>query len=128
MNKLSSIIIALLLCLQPFFSFAQEKPWKEMENFHEFMASAFHPAEEGNLEPLKQKADSLYLAAREWNKSEIPSNYKEKETKVNLAKLEKKCRQLKNMVLEKATDQALKKVISDAHNTFHKIIGECRKP
>ena len=41
-------------------SFAQEKAkWKEMEDFHTVMSTTFHPAEEDNLQPLKEKAGDL---------------------------------------------------------------------
>ncbi len=91
------------------------------------MSSTFHPAEEGNFAPLKEKCDSLAWAAEAWSKSAIPSDYKEKETKEVLATLVKQTKGIKEAVKKKATDAELKKLIIEAHDSFHKIIGECRK-
>ena len=85
-------LAVILLAFLPAISFAQDKKtsWPEMKNFHSIMAATFHPAEEGNLAPVKAKADSLFMAAQAWQKSPIPSNYKEVETKAALKKL-KRC-------------------------------------
>jgi hypothetical protein len=121
--------IAALFALLPFFSIAQNKKpsWPEMKKFHSFMASTFHPAEEGDLKPLKEKADSLYIAAEEWKASAVPASFKTEETKTALAQLTEKCVAIKAAIADKKTDDDLKKMISEAHDIFHHIVGECRK-
>lgn len=108
---------------------AQTNPaaWPEMKNFHSFMSSTFHPSEEGNLAPLKAKADSMYMAAKQWQASAIPASYKPKETKVALEKLVKQCAEIKTSVANNAADDELKKLIANAHDVFHTIVKECRK-
>ncbi len=101
--------------------------WVQMDNFHALMSATFHPAEEGNLVPLKQKADSLYKAAKLWKQSPIPPGFKEAETKAALKELLKQCDHIRMAVKEKMPDDHLKKIIGSAHDTFHKISGECRK-
>lgn len=105
-----------------------KKPsWPEMKTFHSFMASTFHPAEEGNLAPLKANADSLYNAAIAWQASVIPATFKNNETKEALQKLVKQCAEIKESVNNKKEDAVLTKLITEAHDTFHHIVGECRK-
>lgn len=69
----------------------------------------------------------MLISAKQWQASEIPANYKTKETKQALKKLVKKCTLIKKSVVKKATDDVLKKQISDAHDIFHTIVKECRK-
>ena len=119
----------LMMAFLPAICFAQAKKatWPEMKKFHSFMAATFHPAEEGNLAPLKAKADSLYITAQLWQASAIPSNFKPEETAKTLAKLVKQCANIKKAVGGNLADSALKAMITEAHEIFHTIVGECRK-
>lgn len=123
--RLALIMIAML----PAISFAQEKKtvWPEMKAFHALMSSTFHPTEEGNFAPLKAKADSLYNAAKAWQASAIPDTYKPAETKETLEKLVAQLKVLQGAVKANAADEKLKVLIAEAHETFHKIVGECKK-
>lgn len=109
--------------------FAQTKKvaWPEMKTFHSFMAATFHPSEDGNLAPLKQKADSLAIVAKMWQVSAIPSNYKPAETKSALENLVAKTTEINNAVAANKSDADLKKLIAEAHDIFHHIAGECKK-
>lgn len=110
-------------------TFAQIKKavWPQMKTFHSFMAATFHPSEEGNLMPLKQKADSLEITAKLWQSSVVPANYKPAETKAALEKLVAKTKAINNAVAAKESDGTLKKLIGEAHDIFHHIEGECKK-
>jgi len=121
--------LVLLLAILPGISFAQQKKaaWPEMKAFHGQMSSTFHPAEEGNLQPLKEKADSLYIVAMQWQASAIPANFKTTETTAALKKLTSQCAGIKKSVAAKASDKDLTDMITAAHDTFHTLAGECRK-
>jgi len=101
--------------------------WPQLKTFHSYMAATFHPAEEGNFGPLKSKADSLLIAAKLWQASPIPSNYKTEETHAALKKLVKQCESVNKAVIKKSPDEELKKEITEAHEIFHHIVGECKK-
>lgn len=124
-------LVVIVLAMFPAISFGQSTAkspsWPEMKKFHSYMASTFHPAEEDNFAPLKAKADSLLISAKAWQLSNIPSNYKPEETKETLAKLVAQCAVIKEAVDGKADDSKLKTMITDAHEIFHKIVGECKK-
>lgn len=117
-----------LLVITPAVFAQNNKPvWKELKTFHGFMSSSFHPAEEGNFLPLKQKADSLLMAAKNWQASPIPVDFKPAETKAALEKLVIKCTAVKQAVDGKVSNEILMKHITEAHDVFHTIVGECRK-
>ena len=101
--------------------------WPEMKEFHGVMSATFHPAEDGNLQPLKEKAESLYEVSKKWMASAIPSSFKAEETKVALKKLNHQCQDILAKVKENASDEKLKAMITEAHEIFHNIVGECRK-
>lgn len=122
-------LVVILIALLPSLTFAQAKKavWAEMKSFHYFMSTSFHPAEEGNLAPLKLKADSMFMAAKTWRLSTIPESFKPTETKTALMKLESQCASIKKAVEAKLPDEKLVTLITEAHNIFHTIVGECRK-
>ena len=109
------------------FTQTKKVAWPEMKTFHSFMAATFHPSEDGNLAPLKQKADSLAIVAKMWQISAIPSNYKPAETKSALENLVAKTTEINNAVAANKSDADLKKLIAEAHDIFHHIAGECKK-
>ena len=59
--------------------------------------------------------------------SAIPSNFKTEETQTALKKLNQQCQDILVKVRENATDEKLKAMITEAHEIFHNIVGECRK-
>lgn len=122
-------LLVLLMVIIPAISFSQEKKaaWPAMKTFHSYMAATFHPAEEGDLQPLKSKADSLYNAAKNWQASAMPSNYKTVETTSALKNLVKQCASIKKSVAANASDKELTAMITEAHEIFHNIAGECKK-
>ncbi len=128
MKKLFTFCAIVALTTISAVSFAQAKTpvWEPLKNFHTIMAATFHPAEEGNLAPLRSMKDSLYLSATTWQKSPIPMNYKEKETRAALKDLVKQTKKIKQAVDKNESDKDLTEMITEAHEIFHKIVGECK--
>jgi hypothetical protein len=127
MKKISLLFFAFMMtCI----SFAQTKTavWPEMGTFHELMSSTFHPAEEGNFAPLKEKAADLYRASKLWYSVDVPAEYNFKITKKTLEQLMIKCNDIWAEVASKtSSDVKLKTMITEAHDIFHKLSGECKK-
>lgn len=119
-------ILLLASMIMMLFAFAQKNSWKEMDDFHAVMSKTFHPAEEKNLAPLKEKATALVMAAKLWQSSPIPQGYKAKETKSTLKKLVKNCKTVEKAVNKGETDAELIEKITKAHDTFHTIVEKCR--
>lgn len=63
----------------------------------------------------------------QWQASAIPADFKPAETKAALAKLVFKCELISKAVSANQSDENLKTLITDAHDVFHTIVGECRK-
>ena len=69
-------ILALLLLFASITAFAQNKTeWKELSAFHGVMSQTFHPAEEGDLKPIRERSGELVEKAKAWKASAIPADY-----------------------------------------------------
>src|SRR5690242_20124 len=47
--------------------------WKELDAFHALLAATWHPVGSGDFKPIRDKADSLSLAAKAWGDSKVPA-------------------------------------------------------
>jgi hypothetical protein len=126
-QKIRLTVVALIAFVTTSLAQTKPAPWAELKNFHHFMSASFHPAEEGNFEPLKQKADSMLTAAKQWLTAPVPAEYKPSETKKALKQLVKECDGIKRAVASNASDADLLKKITAAHDVFHTIVKECKK-
>lgn len=100
--------------------------WIAIKEFHKVMSSTFHPAEEGDLEPIKKRSQELLDKAKSLKTSPIPNELK---TKVNMAtidKLIKDCEKVNQLVKNKSKDAEITKALNQAHDTFHEIVGQCK--
>lgn len=111
---------------------AKDKHQKEMtkwddakEAYHSVMAGTFHPAEEGNYAPLKEKAHELHKAAKEWESLSIPDGLSKDELKKNLKMLVSGSASVDKLVKKGAPDTELKDAIYSLHDVFHAIVGLC---
>ena len=57
----------------------------------------------------------------------MPSNFKTEETTAQLEKLVKYCNGISEAVASGSDDATLKTMITEAHEVFHKIVGECKR-
>jgi hypothetical protein len=126
-KKIKLMAVALLATISIAFAQTTQPEWKEMKAFHAIMSPIFHPAEAGNFVPLKTKSDSLLLIAKNWHAAPIPSDYQPKKTEETLAQLVKETSILHDAVLAQKSEKELMKLLTVAHDTFHKVAGECKK-
>lgn len=122
-------VLALAMCtsINAFSQTQQKADWKEMHAFHEVMSTTFHPAEEGNLAPLREKAGLLAERAEAWKKSAVPAGYNKEKTADTLKRLVKQCKAVKKGVKKGKTDAELTALITTAHDVFHEIMEKCRE-
>lgn len=106
---------------------AQQSNWKEMHDFHSIMSVTFHPAEDNNLQPVKDSASILLVKAKTWEASTVPAGYNGTITKPILKRLVAECAAIEIAVKLKKPDNDLKTMITKAHDTFHEIMEKCRK-
>lgn len=108
------------------FASAQDKDWKEKNEFHKVMSQTFHPAEEGNLAPIKSKIAEMQAKAVAFQKSQIPAELPNKEEiKKNLDELVNGTKVLAKEIKKNASDEVIKTQLTALHDVFHKIIGLC---
>jgi hypothetical protein len=128
MKKIFSFMLMLTATL--FFTSAQgqtKAKWTEMESFHEVMAKTFHPAEEGKLDPIRQRSQEMVDKAIAWQKSTAPEGYDQDAVKQTLKKLVKGAKEVNKLVQKKAADSEIKEELSELHDVFHQIMEKCEK-
>lgn len=125
---MKKIIYTAIIALSTTFAIAQNKAeWKELKDFHTVMSQTFHPAEEGNLKPIRERSAEMVKAAEAWKKSAIPADYKNvKDIQETLNKLVDGSKNLDKQIKAKASDEEIKKSITALHDVFHTIVGLCR--
>jgi hypothetical protein len=126
MKKLISalfVMFALFTAVQ-----AQEKKqWKEMHDFHGVMGSTFHPAEDGNLQPIRTRSQEMVDKAVAWKNSDAPEGYDKKAVKSTLKKLVAGAKEIDKMVKANASDKEITDKLTALHDVFHEIMEKCRK-
>ena len=101
------------------------KAWENArESFHEVMSATFHPAEEGNLEPLKTKYAELADQAKAWSAVPVPAVYRDKGLEELMKKLETGSAAIAGLV-ENGNDEVITESIVALHDVFHEIVGLC---
>lgn len=125
---MKKLLYTAIIALFATFTFAQNKvEWKEMKSFHTVMSQTFHPVEEGNFKPIRERSAEMVKAAEAWRKSAVPTDYKDvKDIEKTLDKLVIGAKALDKQVQAKASDDELKKALSDLHDVFHTIVGLCQ--
>lgn len=117
----------MVMLLAANFGFAQTSvEWKEKDDFHKVMATTFHPMEEGNFNPIKEKSQEMYEKAVAWQKSAIPAGVDKKKSKKVLKKLVKKTKALNEKIKAGATDSVIQTDLTELHDLFHELVGLCK--
>ena len=109
----------------PLLQFLELDSWKALKDFHKVMSETFHPAESGDLEPIKERSSELMLAALNLKSSNLPKSVDTPEMKVLIDDLVKQSNALHKMVKKKLKDPILKAKLFEVHEIFHKIQGKC---
>jgi len=124
---MSTLCGILLLCWLSFTVNAQDKkaPWPQLSAYHSVMSGTFHPAEEGNLKPIREKSGELVTKAEEWKKSTAPAAYNKPGLKEKLDLLVTESKGVDKLVKDNAKDEELTKALTKLHDRFHEIVGIC---
>lgn len=125
---MKKLLVMLTMVMVSAIAFAQSKPsdWAELKAFHGVMSQTFHPAEEGKLDPVKNRSGEMVEKAVAWQKSTPPAEFNKPEIKKELKNLVKGSKELDKMVKKNAADADLTKKITDLHDVFHNIVGLCK--
>ena len=53
----------------------EKDAWTELKEFHKVMAATFHPAEEGDFKPIRERSGEMALKAMAIQKGRIPTSF-----------------------------------------------------
>lgn len=128
MNFKSIFLLLALLAVTATVGFGQSifEQWTALKTFHGVMSETFHPAEEGNLTPIKERSGEMADKAAALAKSAIPQAFQKPAMTATLKKLKKDSKALDKMVKSKATDPQITQSLTALHEVFHEIVGLCR--
>jgi PBP1b-binding outer membrane lipoprotein LpoB len=100
---------------------AEQRDWKEMDDFHMIMAETFHPyKDDNNLKPAKEKAKQLDDEAARWSASALPAKVNNEEMQQKLNSLKAETAKLASMVGDES-DEAIGAQLTKVHDIFHEI-------
>jgi len=100
--------------------------WVELKSFHKVISQTFHPAEEGDFKPIRERSGELMEAANELNNSKAPEEFNKDDIKKATEALATKTKNLHQLVQGEITDEDLMTSLNDVHDTFHTIVGLCK--
>ena len=126
MKKL--MLFVALSIIVTFSSFAQSKfdNWPEMKNFHTTLSQTFHPAEDGDLKPIRTRSHEMLTSIKLVNASHLPKQYDTDEMKKILKKLEKETDKLNATVVRQEQSTTIMKQFTVVHDIFHEVAGICK--
>lgn len=126
MNNIKKLAVALLFVVAiPMSAQNGIDKWPAMKTYHEVMARIYHPVEKGDLGALRGYAQTLADKAMELTTKEIPREIKTEALMKAVTRLQVKSQEVAKLVKANASDEALKKSITEAHDIFHEIVGMC---
>ena len=119
------LVLALIVVANTVSAQSTFDKWPAIKEFHEVMSQTFHPAEEGNLAPIKARSEEMMNKAAMLLKSDIPTEFRTDAILASAERLQIKSKALHKLVKSNGSDAAIVKSITDLHDTFHEIVGLC---
>lgn len=110
----------------PMLKYLEMDSWTALNEFHKILSQTYHPAEEGNMDPIKTRSAELMLAAVNLKSSKKPKSVDTAEINSSIEILVKKSNELHKMVKKKMTNPILKAKLYEIHQEFHKLEESCK--
>jgi hypothetical protein len=124
-NLKAFLVLILIVVTNTVWAQSTFDKWPAIKEFHEVMSQTFHPAEEGNLAPIKARSEEMMNKAAMLLKSDIPTEFRTNAILASAERLQLKSKALHKLVKSNGTDAAIVTSITDLHDTFHAIVGLC---
>ncbi|MDP1620874.1 MAG: superoxide dismutase [Bacteroidales bacterium] len=112
--------------ISPLLRTVAKETWKELITFHGVMSQTFHPSEEGNLKPIRERSGEFLAKAKALQTEKMPAALDDPEIKKAIGDLIKGAAILNQLVIKKADDKTLIHNLDELHDVFHTIQGLCR--
>lgn len=127
MKKITLLTAFLLIFGMSGIAFGQMANWKQQKDFHTVMSATWHPAENGDMQPVKMRSMELVKMAENWKSSAVPASVADqKAVKKNLRLLVKDTKKVNRSVKSGASDADLRSQLEKTHNTYHTLVGLCK--
>ena len=122
------LVLALIVSANSVFAQSTFDKWPAVKELHGVMSETFHPAEEGNLAPIKARSEEMMTKSAQLLKSDIPAEFRTSAILASAERMQIQSKALNKLVKSKGTDAEIVKSITDLHDTFHQIVGLCSEP
>ncbi len=99
--------------------------WEALDAFHDVISATWHPAENGDLGPIKARSAELAQAARALEKAEVPSQFDPERLALGRRQLRKDSVALHRLVQRGGGDAEIKAALKALYGVFHQVMGEC---
>lgn len=99
--------------------------WKQMHDYHELLSKTFHPAEEGNLNPIKVSSEDLVAKAELLDVETMPQDLRTAKLDENINLLKKQTKVVSELITRKAPNAEIMRAFQNLHDIFHKIVQMC---
>lgn len=109
----------------PLLKLIEKSAWKELSEFHMVMSQTFHPMEENNFTPIKERSGELLAKAVILQNGKIPISFNTPEIKKAIDELVKGATELHKVNTKKVKNEVLKEKLEKLHDKFHEIQGLC---
>jgi superoxide dismutase len=109
----------------PLLKLIEKDAWKELKDFHKVMSQTFHPAEENNLTPIRERSQEMLEKALALQNGKIPASFDTPEIKKAISNLVTGAEELHKLNKKKTKDAVLKEKLTSLHDAFHVIQGLC---
>ena len=109
----------------PLLKSIEKDTWKALTEFHKVMSQTYHPMEEGNLKPIRERSGEMALKAAIMQSGHIPASFDTPEIRKAITDLIKGAEDLNKTIRKKGKDEVVKAKLTALHDTFHLIQGLC---
>ena len=89
------------------------------------MSQTFHPIEENNFTPIRERSGEMLAKAIALKNSKIPTSFNTTEIKKAIDELVTGATELHKINTKKVKDEVLKEKMEKLHDKFHEIQGLC---
>lgn len=119
-------VMAVLFFANLAISQSVSEKWPAIKAFHGVMSQTFHPAEEGNLAPIKARSQEMVEKAQALLTAEIPAEFKTTTIMNAAERIQVQSKALHKMVQANASDAEITAKLTTLHDVFHEIVGLCK--
>lgn len=111
--------------ISPLLKVIEKDAWTALKDFHMVMAQTFHPMEEGNFKPIRERSGEMLTKAKKLASANVPESFKSAAITKAINELVVGSIQLDKLVHKKGNDMKVKDSLVKLHDTFHEIQGLC---